>query len=640
MRFWRASSILIIAFISTYSWLTLPNSVSAQESPPPIPSTPQEQCASPSLGPAPEDFPESYNPLTGLPVKDPALLKLPAVLVSVSNFPGATRPQSGISFADQLYEFWIGVGMTRFLPVFHGSYPEIRPALVGDCAPRWDIFEAQEGTSSVGNFIWYDENRNGVQDVSERGVPGVCVSLVDAQSGEILSNSTSDSNGYYGFNVSPGKAVYVALKLPPGTAISALGNSPISDHDVVEENGIKTATLHPNGNDFSLDVGIIWESEIPTIPSVGKGGLIKRSVWVDSNRNGIQDEGEKPIPGIQVNLYAAETDELLAITRTDENGVFQFEVDPATQYYLNVLPDLGAYFTQPDEEEIPENAVNAYEDPLIGTSPPFTAATFNGLTWTVGVKEPQAGPLRSGRIVFQYITDYFNSGRLFYASKHESVHIGGAGNVYGEDPNDISSAFLNTSRMLDAAASANPAADLHYASNVFNATPPAGGQPAHTLTYFVNVLNTSQWRYDVLSEKYLRFDDHSDGRGKLYPSTDRMTGRQLHFDNLILVFAEHKQIQGLKIDMSIKINNKNKAMLFRNGKVYPVFWSSINEEYEKTTQRLRPPRIIDENGQLVPLKPGTTWYIMVTTRTTLQEQSPGLWKARFFEPPLVGNFIK
>ena len=35
------------------------------------------------------------NPLTGLPVQNPALLDLPAVLVSIAHFPPAARPQSG-----------------------------------------------------------------------------------------------------------------------------------------------------------------------------------------------------------------------------------------------------------------------------------------------------------------------------------------------------------------------------------------------------------------------------------------------------------------------------------------------------------------------------------------------------------------
>jgi hypothetical protein len=64
------------------------------------------------------------NPLTGLPVKDPANLKLPPVLASIPNFPPSARPQAGLSFSPIVFEVFIGDGMTRNLAVFYGDYPE------------------------------------------------------------------------------------------------------------------------------------------------------------------------------------------------------------------------------------------------------------------------------------------------------------------------------------------------------------------------------------------------------------------------------------------------------------------------------------------------------------------------------------
>jgi Protein of unknown function (DUF3048) N-terminal domain/Protein of unknown function (DUF3048) C-terminal domain len=71
----------------------------------------------------PDNFPEGVNPLTGLPVSDPALLALSPGLVSISNSPITTRPQSGLSYANFVYEMYIGEGVTRFLSVFYGEYP-------------------------------------------------------------------------------------------------------------------------------------------------------------------------------------------------------------------------------------------------------------------------------------------------------------------------------------------------------------------------------------------------------------------------------------------------------------------------------------------------------------------------------------
>ena len=71
----------------------------------------------------PIDFPEGINPLTGK-ATDPELLKLPPALVSVSNFPASARPQSGLSTSPMVFEIAIGEGMTRFLAIFYGAFPQ------------------------------------------------------------------------------------------------------------------------------------------------------------------------------------------------------------------------------------------------------------------------------------------------------------------------------------------------------------------------------------------------------------------------------------------------------------------------------------------------------------------------------------
>ena len=70
--------------------------------------------------------PEPVMPLTGLPITDPAIAARPAVVVKVSNDPGA-RPQSGLEFADIVFEAW-GAGPTRFATVFQSKdAPKVGP---------------------------------------------------------------------------------------------------------------------------------------------------------------------------------------------------------------------------------------------------------------------------------------------------------------------------------------------------------------------------------------------------------------------------------------------------------------------------------------------------------------------------------
>jgi len=72
----------------------------------------------------PSDFPENINPLTGLVVSDPELLNRRPVLVKVANHPTSGRPHAGLSFADIVFEYYIGYGGNRFIGLFYGENAE------------------------------------------------------------------------------------------------------------------------------------------------------------------------------------------------------------------------------------------------------------------------------------------------------------------------------------------------------------------------------------------------------------------------------------------------------------------------------------------------------------------------------------
>jgi hypothetical protein len=74
--------------------------------------------------------PTPVMPLTGLPITDPSIAARPAVVIKVSNDPGA-RPQSGINSADIVFEAW-GAGPTRFATIFQSTdAPTVGPIRSG-----------------------------------------------------------------------------------------------------------------------------------------------------------------------------------------------------------------------------------------------------------------------------------------------------------------------------------------------------------------------------------------------------------------------------------------------------------------------------------------------------------------------------
>ena len=76
---------------------------------------------SPTSEPSPLNLVVDINPLTGLPPSNPVLLERRPLAIKISNYPRAIRPQYGLTLADQVFEYYIEWGDTRFIAVFYGN---------------------------------------------------------------------------------------------------------------------------------------------------------------------------------------------------------------------------------------------------------------------------------------------------------------------------------------------------------------------------------------------------------------------------------------------------------------------------------------------------------------------------------------
>ncbi len=461
---------------------------------------------------------KTINPLTGLPVADPSLLQLPAVLVSISHFPVTARPQAGLSFAPYVFEIYITEGATRFLTTFYGEFPAPEVPIVGNCDVRREPFT--QTNLILGNQVWLDANGNSTHDAWERGVGGVCVNLYD-KTGALLQQTTTDSNGYYGFNVEAGK-YFVAFFKPPGmefTQKDAADDE--SDSDVDPGTG-RTDAIDVSSSLLNVDVGLIPLAQ--SVPAAGS--------------------------------------------------------------------------------EIPLAKV---------------------------------GPVRSGRLIYADIAAFFPDSCLIYAyaSAEVLVHLPQCFFVN----HDIQGGgyMLDISKLVQLARdSKKPDQEIDYTSNVYSAEPPPGGMDASQLHVYIAWLNQSEWRYDPLYEGWWRYVDNADEQtaGVVHPDLDRLTGRQLHFENVIVLFAKHDVISPTNLDIHLEQDWVGDALLFRDGKMYKIRWSTVASDEEVRTGRRKPIQFFNLDDKTpFPLKPGHTWIIVVTLQTTVTEESTGHWLLNFFQPP-------
>lgn len=179
----------------------------------------------------------------------------------------------------------------------------------------------------------------------------------------------------------------------------------------------------------------------------------------------------------------------------------------------------------------------------------------------------------------------------------------------------------------------------NYTGNLFSEEIPEGGQPANELHEYWALLNQTKWSYDAASGSWWRYVDESDpdSAGVFHADTDRLTGRQLKFENIILLFAEHTVITPTIVDIDLQVGQSGRAHLFRDGQVYEIRWSTRAGEYEQTTGLRRPIQFLNLDGTPAPLKPGHTWVIIFNLDSRLEETSPGSWRARFVAPAGAKN---
>jgi hypothetical protein len=175
---------------------------------------------------------------------------------------------------------------------------------------------------------------------------------------------------------------------------------------------------------------------------------------------------------------------------------------------------------------------------------------------------------------------------------------------------------------------------FNYSGNLFAEEAPAGGAPATQIDVYVALLNQSGWTYDPLYGAWLRFVDDADPdtAGQLHADTDRLTGRQLAFENFIILFAETDVISPTNLDIHLEQGDGGYAFLFRDGMKYDIRWSTKSDEYEKNSGQRRPLKFINADGSPAALKPGATWIFVATPYSAISDEGTGKWRLRYYPP--------
>ena len=259
----------------------------------------------------------------------------------------------------------------------------------------------------------------------------------------------------------------------------------------------------------------------------------------------------------------------------------------------------------------------------------------------IALSDDRIGPVRSGRLPFESVRQLY-SGFLVMSSASSVVlpSLGGYTNVFGSDNSDINSALIPATKLEEIAAK-NPKRLQPDAlsGQVFDTTAPANGQPGKMLWIPFSFLNQVIWRYDAPSGSYHRYQDNADGK-TFIQATDRLNGDPLTYENVVILFADHQAKRETLIEIDLQYINRKPALLFRDGQMYKIYWTTANSDYEKRTGLVRPIRFIDAQGQPFPLKPGQTWVEIVQDPTAYNEtmDSENYFDLKTKKEPGSGNW--
>ena len=259
------------------------------------------------------------------------------------------------------------------------------------------VSDQQEEPAALGDFVWEDLNKNGIQDDGEPGIPDVTVNLYTCADVFVATMQT-DADGKYLFdNLTPGD-YYVEFIAPAGYVFTlqdqGADDAKDSDAHDSEPDGIATTictTLESGETDLTWDAGLFRPAALGDF------------VWEDLNKNGIQDDGEPGVPDVTVNLYTC-ADVFVATQQTDADGKYLFDNLMPGSYYVEFILPTGYTFTLRDQGA--DDAKDSDPDTTTGKTICTTLeSNETDLTWDAGLiclidleltKEGEIEPIENG----------------------------------------------------------------------------------------------------------------------------------------------------------------------------------------------------------------------------------------------------
>ncbi|MBL7746577.1 MAG: T9SS type A sorting domain-containing protein [Chitinophagaceae bacterium] len=231
------------------------------------------------------------------------------------------------------------------------AFPMISLTIAAAGQNNHDLDFGFKQLASLGDKVWRDDDKDGIQDIGEPGVAGVTVTLYN-NAGVVAGTTVTDAYGMYLFdNLTP--ATYQVSFTPPAnytfttqtnntdnTTLTG-GSTAANGSDVSTATGRTANVVLASGeNERNIDAGLIFGQ--PATASVGD------KVWLDTDGDGVQDANEVGVSGVTATLYN-NLGVAIATTVTDANGNYLFTGLSAGTFSVGFTLPVGMTFTGKDQ---------------------------------------------------------------------------------------------------------------------------------------------------------------------------------------------------------------------------------------------------------------------------------------------------
>lgn len=195
--------------------------------------------------------------------------------------------------------------------------------------------------ASVTGTVWNDLNADGLWQSEEPGIPGIRVTI-SSRNG-ISREVYTDDNGFYKLGGLKVGSYELTCYVPDEYVFTGKATGDMATRSRMttekERAGVDSIKIERIETVKDRNIGMM------------EGAIIEGYCFLDANFNGVFDEGEQPLPGVEMRLARQSNNVLLQQTVSDENGFYHFYGQRGSTFAIRAKMPSGYVFSITAEGE-------------------------------------------------------------------------------------------------------------------------------------------------------------------------------------------------------------------------------------------------------------------------------------------------